>query len=75
MARILLIDDESSIRRTLKEILSFEKYEVVEAMDGLDGIEKVKQQKFDVILLDIKMPRMDGIEAFERLMPWHRRLR
>ncbi len=67
MARILLIDDESSIRRTLKEILSFEKYEVVEAMDGLDGIEKVKQQKFDVILLDIKMPRMDGIEAFEKI--------
>lgn len=67
MARILLIDDESSIRRTLKEILSFEKYEVVEAVDGLEGIEKVKQQKFDAILLDIKMPRMDGIEAFEKI--------
>lgn len=66
MAKVLLVDDESSIRRTLKDILSFEKYEVVEAVDGLDGIEKVKQQSFDVILLDIKMPRMDGIEAFEK---------
>lgn len=67
MARILLVDDESSIRRTLKDILSFEKYEVVEAVDGLDGIEKVRQQKFDAILLDIKMPRMDGLEAFEKI--------
>jgi len=67
MARILLVDDESSIRRTLKDILSFEKYDVVEAVDGLDGIEKVKQQSFDVILLDIKMPRMDGVEAFEKI--------
>ena len=67
MAKVLLVDDESSIRRTLKDILSFEKYEVVEAVDGLDGIEKVKQQSFDVILLDIKMPRMDGIEAFEKI--------
>ncbi|MCO6462279.1 MAG: sigma-54-dependent Fis family transcriptional regulator [Saprospiraceae bacterium] len=67
MASILLVDDESSIRRTLKEILSFEKYDVLEACDGMEAIEKVKKSKFDVILLDIKMPRMDGQEAFEKI--------
>lgn len=67
MAKILIVDDESSIRRTLKDILTMEKYEVVEAVDGLDGIEKVKQQCFDVILMDIKMPRLDGVEAFEQI--------
>ncbi len=67
MASILLIDDESSIRRTLKEILTFEKYEVIEACDGIEAVETVSKRKFDVILLDIKMPRMDGIEAFEKI--------
>ncbi|HMT76461.1 MAG: sigma-54 dependent transcriptional regulator [Bacteroidetes bacterium] len=67
MASILLIDDESSIRRTLKEILTFEKYEVIEACDGIEALETVSKRKFDVILLDIKMPRMDGIEAFEKI--------
>ncbi|HRG43132.1 MAG TPA: response regulator [Saprospiraceae bacterium] len=50
MASILLIDDESSIRRTLKEILTFEKYEVIEACDGIEALETVSKRKFDVIL-------------------------
>ncbi len=67
MARILVVDDDRSIRRTLKDILEFEKYKVDEASDGLDCIVKIKQSKYDVIILDIKMPKMDGMEAIERI--------
>lgn len=68
MPKVLIIDDEPSIRRTLREILEFEKYEVTEATDGMEGLVKVKRTFFDVILLDIKMPKMDGMEVLERLM-------
>jgi two-component system, NtrC family, nitrogen regulation response regulator NtrX len=67
MAKILIVDDELSIRKTLRDILEYEKYEVVEAVDGLDCLVKLKQSKFDIIILDIKMPKMDGIEALERI--------
>ena len=69
MAKILIADDESSIRRTLREILEFEKYEVDEAVDGLDCLAKIKQKKggYDVLIMDIKMPKMDGLEALERV--------
>lgn len=67
MAKILVVDDESSIRRTLKEILEFEKYEVALAPDGMTALEMVAENGFDVILLDIKMPEMDGIEVLEKL--------
>jgi DNA-binding NtrC family response regulator len=67
MAKILVVDDDKSIRRTLKDILEFEKYEVDEAEDGLTCIVKVKQEKYDVIILDIKMPKMDGMDAIDRL--------
>lgn len=62
MSKILLIDDEVSIRQTLKEILEYEKYEVEEASDGLDGLKKLESQHFDLVLCDIKMPKMDGME-------------
>jgi DNA-binding NtrC family response regulator len=65
--KILLVDDEKSIRKTLREILEFEKYEVAEATDGLDALAQVKKTQFDVILLDIKMPKMDGMDTLERL--------
>lgn len=67
MAKILIVDDETPIRRTLRDILEFEGYEVEEAADGLECIAKVQKEKFDVIITDIKMPKMDGIEALERL--------
>ena len=67
MPKILVVDDESSIRRTLKEILEFEKYEVDLAANGMDALDLVKDHPFDAILLDIKMPEMDGIEVLEKL--------
>ncbi len=67
MAKVLVIDDESSIRRTLKEILGFEKYEVDMAANGIDGLELAKATAYDVILLDIKMPEMDGMEVLDSL--------
>ncbi len=68
MSRILVIDDERSIRNTLKDILEYEKYEVDLAEDGNKGIEKLKNAEYDVVLCDIKMPGLDGIEVLERLM-------
>lgn len=67
MAKILIVDDDKGIRNTLREILQFEKYDVDEATDGLDCLVKIKQNQYDVIIMDIKMPKMDGMEAIERL--------
>lgn len=66
MAKILLVDDEKAIRATLKEILEFEKYEIDEASNGKEAVEKLVQNTYDVVLCDIKMPEMDGIEVLER---------
>lgn len=69
MANILVIEDESAIRRVLIKILSEENpsYTVFEAEDGLAGIEMAKNNDFDLVLCDIKMPKMDGIEVLEAL--------
>ena len=67
MAKILIVDDDKSIRKTLRDILEFEKYEIDEAADGLECIVKIKQSSFDVIIMDVKMPRMDGMEAIEKI--------
>ncbi|MFD1552208.1 sigma-54-dependent Fis family transcriptional regulator [Putridiphycobacter roseus] len=63
MTKILIIDDEISIRRTLKEILEFESYKVDVAEDGLAGLKAARENHYDVIFCDIKMPQMDGIEV------------
>ncbi len=68
MAKILVIDDEKPIRDTLKEIIEYEEHSVDLASDGFEGIELAKATKYDVILCDIKMPQMDGIEVIEKLM-------
>ncbi len=67
MAKILVVDDEKSIRNTLKEILEYEKHEVDLAENGLVGLDMLKSNSFDVVLLDIKMPEMDGIEVLEQI--------
>ncbi|MDT8309103.1 MAG: sigma-54 dependent transcriptional regulator [Bacteroidales bacterium] len=67
MPSILVIDDEKSIRNTLRDILEYEKFKVDDAADGMAGLAKAKATKYDVILCDIKMPEMDGIETLERL--------
>lgn len=66
MAKILIIDDEQSIRSTLREILEYERYEVEEAKDGKEGLDKLIANHFDIALCDVKMPQMDGIELLER---------
>lgn len=66
MAKILIIDDEKSIRFTLKDILEYENYQVFEAKDGEEGLEMIQKEDFDVVLCDIKMPKMDGIEVLEK---------
>lgn len=68
MAKILVIDDEKSIRKTLREILEYEKYQVDEAADGNEGLTMLQKEKYDVVLCDIKMPKMDGIEMLEKTM-------
>ena len=62
MSKILVIEDEAAIRRVLVKILSEENdaYQVEEAEDGLEGIEKIKKDDYDLVLCDIKMPKMDG---------------
>ncbi|WP_420580656.1 sigma-54-dependent transcriptional regulator [Reichenbachiella sp.] len=65
MTKILIIDDEKSIRHTLREILEYEKYKIDEAENGKVGLEKLKEEDFDVVLCDVKMPEMDGIEVLE----------
>ena len=66
MARILVIDDEPAIRRILKEILEHEKYNVDDAASAIEALPLVKENEYDAILCDIKMPQMDGIEFLEK---------
>lgn len=66
MADILIIDDEKAIRKTLSEILSFEGYKIDEAADGEEGLKKYRDKSYDLVLCDIKMPKLDGIEFLQK---------
>src|SRR5690606_12319544 len=67
MANILIIDDEKAIRYALREILEHEGHKVDEAEDGATGLDKARKGRFDLVMCDIKMPRMDGLEVLEKL--------
>lgn len=68
MPKILVIDDERSIRNTLKDVLEYEKYEVDLAEEGPEGIELFSQGSYDAVLCDIKMAKMDGIEVLQKIL-------
>jgi DNA-binding NtrC family response regulator len=65
--KILIIDDEKAICNTLKEILEYEKFNVDVAYDGVEGVKKIMTEKFDLVLCDIKMPKMDGLEVLSKI--------
>lgn len=71
MASILIIDEEKAIRKTLTEILSFEGYKIDEAADGEEGLKRFSEKNYDLVLCDIKMPKLDGIEFLERAKMVH----
>ncbi|HEX7904612.1 MAG TPA: sigma-54 dependent transcriptional regulator [Chitinophagaceae bacterium] len=66
MPDILIIDDEKAIRKTLSEILSFEGYKIDEAADGEEGLKRFREKTYDLVLCDIKMPKLDGIEFLQK---------
>ncbi len=66
MPKILIVDDEKSIRDTLTEILEYEKFNVVQAADGKEGWSELEKGNFDAVLCDIKMPKMDGLELLQK---------
>ena len=68
LKKILIIDDERSIRAALKEILEFEKYLVETAQDGIEGYKMAEEKNFDLIFCDIKMPKIDGIETLKKII-------
>ncbi|MDB5012277.1 MAG: Fis family transcriptional regulator, partial [Daejeonella sp.] len=63
MAKILIIDDERAIRSTLREILEYEDYQVEDVDNGIDGLEMIRKNSYDLVLCDIKMNKMDGMEV------------
>lgn len=68
MAKILIVDDERAIRNTLREILEYEDYEVEDVDNGIDGLNKIKNDDFDLVLCDIKMNKMDGMEVLSEAL-------
>lgn len=67
MPKLLIVDDEASIRNTLRDILEYESFEVDEAPNGKEGLQKILQNQYDVVILDIKMPIMDGMEVMDEV--------
>ena len=67
MAKILVVDDEAKIRMIIKEYAEFEGYEVAEAADGMEAVEKARSDSFDIIIMDVMMPRLDGYSAVKEI--------
>ncbi|MCS7074297.1 MAG: sigma-54 dependent transcriptional regulator, partial [Bacteroidia bacterium] len=68
MGKILIVDDERSIRNILREILEIEGYSIEDAVDGEDGLQKIKKGNYDLVLCDVKMPKLDGVELLEKAL-------
>lgn len=71
MPKVLIIDDEKAIRNSLRDILQYEKFEVEEAADGTEGLKMAEAGDFDLVLCDIKMPKMDGLDVLSKLQEIH----
>ncbi|WP_028505871.1 response regulator transcription factor [Ruminococcus sp. FC2018] len=67
MAKILVVDDEAKIRMIIKEYAEFEGYEVAEAADGMEAVEMVRSEDYDIIIMDVMMPRLDGYSAVKEI--------
>jgi len=67
LVRVLVVDDDRSVRESLRRSLQFNGYEVATAADGLEALETIAKQRFDIIVLDVMMPRLDGLETCRRL--------
>lgn len=65
--RILVVDDNTEFCENITDILELEGYETIEIYDGFDALDAVKEDGFDLVLMDVKMPKMDGVETFRRL--------
>lgn len=66
MSKLLVVDDEAQIRNIIRKYGEFEGYEIAEAVDGMDAIEKCRKDQFDLIIMDIMMPNLDGFSAVKR---------
>ena len=67
MLRILIADDDQGLRLSVKSIFSNSKFQIEEAFDGVDAVEKCQNQKFDIVLLDVDMPRLNGLGALKQI--------
>ena len=67
MSKLLIVDDEINIRELIKKYALFEGYEVVEALDGIEAIEKCKNEDFDIVIMDVMMPELDGFSAVKEI--------
>ena len=67
MKKLLIVDDEEKIREVIKEYAEFEGYEADESSDGMDAVKKVKEEDFDLIIMDVMMPKLDGFSAVKEI--------
>lgn len=67
MSRILVVDDEANIRNVVREYAEFDDYEVDEAENGMEAVKKCREENYDLIIMDVMMPRLDGYSAVKEI--------